>query len=225
MQSYRQFWNKRQPTFRRLLLSFKDHEQAIDLFLSQHAMLHSAAMAQSEPWSFEDEVLKDMTESHIRRILHNCSHSVAWLLWHIARIEDVTMNLLLAGTSQVLLDGNWLSQMKLETGDVGTGTDEARAAEVSAKIDIEALRAYRLAVGRRTREIVPTISLEALKQKPEAACLQRVIEEGAVIEAARGLVETWGKWQKVRLLADLTLRRGCSCGIFNASPGAYERLE
>ena len=201
MQSYRQFWNKRQPTFRLLLLSFSDHEQAIELFLSQHAMLHTAAMAQSEPWSFEDEILSDMNEAHIRRIPHNRAHSVAWLIWHIARIEDVTMNLLLTGTSQVLHEGNWLAKMGLDGGDVGTGTDEERVAEVSAKINIEALRAYRLAVGRKTREVVPAIDVEALKQKPEAARLQRVIEEGAVVEAAHSLVETWGKWQKVRLLA------------------------
>jgi len=31
-------------------------------------MLHSAKMAQTESWSFEDEVLDDMTSEQIRRI-------------------------------------------------------------------------------------------------------------------------------------------------------------
>lgn len=201
MEGYRRSWNKRQPEFRRLLLSFTDHQKAMELFLSQHAMLHSAAMVHSEPWSFEDEILDDMTEAHIRRIPHNCSHSVAWLIWHIARIEDVTMNLLLAGTSQVLYRGDWLARMKIEASDVGTGMGEAGVADLSTRVDIEALRAYRVAVGRRTREIVKQIQPKELRQKPDTARLQRVIDEGAVVEAALGLVDTWGKWKKVRLLA------------------------
>jgi hypothetical protein len=201
MEGYRRSWNKRQPELRRLLLSFTDHQKAMELFLSQHAMLHSAAVAHSEPWSFEDEILDDMTEAHIRRIPHNCAHSVAWLIWHIARIEDVTMNLLLAGTSQVLYRGDWLAQMKIEASDVGTGMGEAGVADLSARVDIDALRAYRLAVGRRTREIAKQIQPEELKQKPDAARLQRVNDEGAVVEAALGLIDTWGKWKKVRLLA------------------------
>lgn len=55
----------------------------MELFLSQHAVLHSAAMAHSELWSLVDEILDDMIEAHVRRIPHNCSHSVAWLIWHI----------------------------------------------------------------------------------------------------------------------------------------------
>jgi hypothetical protein len=201
METYRRSWNKRQPEFRRLLLSFKDHQKALELFLSQHAMLHSAAMAHSEPWSFEDEILDDMTEAHIRRIPHNCSHSVAWLIWHIARIEDVTMNLLLAGTSQVLYSGDWLARMKIEASDVGTGMGKAGIADLSARADVEMLRAYRVAVGRRTREIVKQIQPKELKQRPDTARLQRVIDEDAVVEAALDLVDTWGKWKKVRLLA------------------------
>jgi hypothetical protein len=104
-----------------------------------------------------------MSEAQIRCISHNSSHSVAWLIWHIARIEDVTMNLLLAGTPQVWHCNEWLAQMKLKVCDVGTGIDEASVAGRSEKIDIEALRAYRLAVGRKTQEIVKQIQPEALK--------------------------------------------------------------
>ena len=73
------------------MTSSERHDEAIQLFLRQHAMLHSARMAQTGLWSFEDEVLDDMSEEQIRRIPHNCEHSVAWAIWHIARIEDVTI--------------------------------------------------------------------------------------------------------------------------------------
>ena len=108
MESCRKSLNKRQTELRRIMMSFDQPNKAIDLFLSQHAMLHSAKMAQTESWSFEDAVLNDMTEEQTRHIPRNCDHSVAWLIWHIARIEDVAMNLLVAGGPQVLHQSNWL---------------------------------------------------------------------------------------------------------------------
>ena len=150
-------------------------------------------MAQTETWSFADEILNDMSEAQIRRIPQNCEHSVAWCLWHIARIEDVTMNLLVAGSPQVLNQGNWLEQMKLSAHDTGNAMPEADMAALSNTIDIEALRAYRLAVGRRTREIVQQLEPEELKQKVNPSRVQQILEEKVVVEEARGIAEYWSK--------------------------------
>lgn len=193
MESYRKLWSKQQSEFRRTLLSFNQHHKAIELFLSQHAMLHSEKMAQSEPWSFEDSVINDMTDEQLRRIPQKCIHSIAWLIWHIARIEDVTMNLLIAGDQQILLRDNWLQRMKITSRDTGNTMDEEGVADLSARIDIEALRAYRLAVGRRTRECVKQLQSEELKQKVEPSRLHQVMVAGAVVEAARGLIDYWGR--------------------------------
>jgi hypothetical protein len=193
MDSHRKLWNKQQKEFRRILLSFDQHPQAIELFLSQHAMLHSAKMAQTETWSFEDQVLDDMTEEQIRRIPRNCDHSVAWTVWHIARIEDATMNMLVAGSPQIFERENWRERIKVTFRDTGNVMDVKGVANLSAAIDIETLRAYRVAVGRRTREIVKQLEPEQLKQQVDPARLQRMLDEGAVVEAASSLIDYWGK--------------------------------
>ena len=72
MESYRKLLNKQQTELRRVMMSFDQHDKAIRLFLRQHAMLHSFKMAQSEPWSFEDEILNDMTQGFVGRIATNC---------------------------------------------------------------------------------------------------------------------------------------------------------
>lgn len=199
-ESYRKLLNRQQTELRRIMTSFDQHDRAIRLFLSQHAMLHSAKMAQTEPWSFEDAILNDMTEEQIRRIPPKCEHSVAWCIWHIARIEDVAMNLLVAGRPQILHRDNWLARMKMRVGDTGNAMDEQGMATLSATIDIEALRTYRLAVGRGTREIVRQLQPEALKQKVEPSRLQQVLDEGAVVEAATGIVDYWSKRNVAGLL-------------------------
>ena len=193
VESYRKLCLKQQTELRKIMTSSNQHTEAMQLFFSQHAMLHSAKMAQAEPWSFEDEVLDDLSAEQILRIPSNCDHSIAWNIWHIARIEDVAMNLLVAGSPQVFNQVNWRERMKINVRDTGNAMGPNGVEALSAMIDIESLRDYRAAVGRQTRGIVANIRPEGLKMKVEPSRLQRVRDEGAVVEAASDLVDYWGR--------------------------------
>jgi hypothetical protein len=70
--------------------------------------------------------------------------------------------------------------------------DTAGVVEFSSAIDLEALRAYRLSVGRRTREIIKTLQPDHVKQKVDPVRLEQIRAEGAVLEAASGLLDYWG---------------------------------
>ncbi len=193
VESHRKMCLKRQTELRRLMMSPNQYDKAIQLFMSQHAMLHSRKMAQTESWSFEDEIFNDISEEQIRRIPPGSVHSIAWLIWHMARCEDVTMNLLVAGSPQILHRDGWLKRIKTRVCDTGNAMTEAELANFSNAIDIMALRAYRLAVGQRTREIVRQLEPAMLKEKIEPSRIQQVTKEGAVVEAARGIADYWSK--------------------------------
>ena len=193
LEANRKLCLKQKTELRRKLLSDDHYQEARQLFFKQHAMLHSVKMAQTEPWSLEDEVFDELSEQKARRIPRNSEHSIIWNIWHIARIEDVAMNLLVAGSSQILNQDNWLKQMKINVHDTGNAMDEEGIADLSNRIDIEALRAYRVAVGRRTRDIVKQIQPQDLKNKIDPARLERVKEEGAVDEEASWLIAYWSK--------------------------------
>lgn len=199
-ETYRKLCLKQQTELRQVLTSASQFEKAIQLFLHQHAMLHSAKMAETEPWSFEDEVLNDMPEERVRRIPTNNEHSLAWLMWHMARCEDITMNLLVAGSPQVLLRDNWLERLKVTVCDTGNAMDSEELAAFSQVIDIEALRGYRLVVGRRTRAIIQQLQPQDLKRKVDPARIQQVWDERAVLEAAHDIVDYWSKRDVAGLL-------------------------
>jgi hypothetical protein len=74
-------------------------------------------------------------------------------------------------------------------------------ASLSAQLDINALREYRIAVGRRTREIVKKLKPADLNQRVEAARLHRVVKTGAVTSEAMEIINYWGK----RTIAGLLL--------------------
>lgn len=200
MNSNRKMWNEQQKILRSALLNVEDHQNAIEMLLNQHAMVHTAKMTQSELWSFEDELWQDLTEEIFRSIPKSSKNSIAWHIWHSTRIEDITMNILVAGSPQVLECDNWIEQMKITVRDTGNAMDEERIKDLSFSIDIEALRAYRFAVGQRTREIIKVLQPEQLKQKVDSSRLQQVIVEGAVVEAASWLIDYWGKRKIAGLL-------------------------
>lgn len=143
-----------------------------------------------------------MTEMQIRCIPRNEEHSVAWCIWRIARIEDVTMNMLVAGKSQILFQDNWLDQMNLSIIDTGNAMSEEDVAGLINSLDnIEVLKEYCMAVGRRTQEIVQKLTSEVLKQRVDPIRIQQVIKEGAVVIAAKGVIDYWSR----RTIAGLLL--------------------
>jgi hypothetical protein len=192
MDLQRKLWNQQQQALRQKLAHPETHAQAIELFLNQHAMVHAAGMSGSGLWSFEDEALDGVSASHMRLIPRNGDHSIAWLVWHMTRCEDITMNLLAAGSPQVLLAENWLERMQISLRDTGNAMPDAAVLEFSAAINLEALHDYRLSVGRRTRDIARQLLPEQLKQKVDPARLQQVTREEAVVETANWLLDYWG---------------------------------
>jgi hypothetical protein len=192
MNPNRKKWNEQQQ---KLLEAFKhaDYETARPLFLRHHAMLHSPKMSGQGLWSFEDEVLDGISEAIFRQIPAGGEHSIAWNIWHIARIEDVTMNLLVAGRQQVYFDGGWFGRLGIPFQDTGNGMPVEEVAALGAEIDLEALRGYRVAVGRRTREVVTTLDETAYRQRVDASRLATILDVGAVRQSAHEVVEYWGK--------------------------------
>ena len=193
MDANRKLWNQGQKEMQYALQRSGDHVMAVKLFLSQHAMVHSASMSESSLWSFEDEVVQGMTEEGIRCVPQKCEHSVAWIIWHLARIEDITMNLLVAGSPQVLYRGGWFDRIKAPIHHAGNIMDQEAVTDLSTAVDVGALLAYRRAVGRRTRDIARELQTGELEQKTDPARLSQVGNEGAVVEDAREIIDYWSK--------------------------------
>ena len=71
---------------------------------------------------------------------------------------------------------------------------------LSQQVAFEELRAYRNAVGRRTREIVSALTAEDMLRMTPPERLQRGLDEGAISPAAPGLVDYWGSLTAAGLL-------------------------
>jgi hypothetical protein len=200
MDPNRKLWNSGHQKLR-LALKSNDHKKVIEQFLIQHAMVHSRKVSGMDVWSFEDELWQGLTEEAFRAILPKGEHSIAWILFHIARIEDIAMNLLIAGAPQLYPKDNWAKKLKSTIPHSANKMDDDDVARLSAALDMKVLRDYRIAVGKRTRAIVKKIPAEEFDKKVNPFRLQKVLAEGAVIPEAMEVVNYWGS----RTIAGLLL--------------------
>ena len=204
----RQYWSSQQQVLRQALMKDHDYQQALPVFLSQHAVIHTARLHPGSHWSCQDEVLNGLTEAQIRCVPKGSPHSAAWALWHITRIEDVTMNVLLADAPQLLHSGNWLTKLETPYEGVGNELSSDEIAEVSETINVKALLAYRLAVGKCTRAVVRRLKPGILWAAPAPVRLRRLSVERAVSEKAGWLLKYWGGHPSANLLLMPATRHG-----------------
>lgn len=165
---------------------------ALELFLIEHARVHSAGIAPNGgPLWLEDALLSGLTDEQVRWRPPGGGNSIAWLLWHMARIEDVAVNVVLAEAGQVLDEEGWRERLTVPQRDVGSGMTEAEVGEFSMQVDLGALRAYRAAVGQRTRERVAAMRPEAFADLVTAVDVERAAAAGAFADGAAWLKPFW----------------------------------
>ena len=144
-------------------------------------------------WSLEEKIWQGLEDASARLIPQKFNPSIIWCFWHLSRCEDITMNLLVAGTPQLLLQEGWFERMQVKDRDTGNAMGRIEIINFSTRIEIPALRAYRMAVGRRTRQIVQALQPEEFKRKTDPVLLQQVLKEEAVLTSEQWLIDYWGK--------------------------------
>lgn len=195
MDSQKALWNEKQNQLRSILLKPERFDEAIQLCLEQHAMVHVSSVSELGLQTFEDELWEGLAENAFRSLPKGKGETIAWGIWHITRIEDITMNILVDGGPQVIKNNNWLEKMDVSVCDTGNAMTHAEITAFSSTLNMQILREYRVAVGQRTREIISNFNPADLKRKMQTSRLQRIIDESAVlnIEGANWLIDFWGR--------------------------------
>ena len=176
-------WGEQQQLFKNIVLKPEKFGEAIKLCLELHAMVHSSEMSLMKKVTFEDELWGRLDEKTFRSMPSSKDATIAWNLWHITRIEDITMNLLVESQIQVINTEKWLEKMNARVMDTGNSMTDEEIIDLSSRIDMQELRNYRIAVGRKTCEIISGFEPSDLKRKiNNPQNLQRIFDEGAVLE-------------------------------------------
>lgn len=128
----------------------------IDLFLEFHQNLSKDR--------YIERLFDRLSEEQLRTRPYPAINSIAWLLWHMARVEDAGVNRLVVAQPQVFDEGNWGKRMNVPIRHHGTGMTDREVTDLSQRIDIAALCAYREAVRTKTATVVKSLPLEQLDE-------------------------------------------------------------
>jgi hypothetical protein len=148
----------------------------VGFFLVTHGDTHSRNVAGRE--TYFERVLGGLSDDQMRMRPGKGINSLVWLLWHMARTEDATVNPVVANRPQVF-DDNWVKRMNAPWPVIGTGMTDDEVTEFSARVDVAAVRAYRDAVGRRTQEVVRALRADAWDEPVTSTDTARAHAAGA----------------------------------------------
>jgi hypothetical protein len=195
MDERRAKWNANLKELKELCKSPERFDEFKSLFFELHYMVHERSVSGIEAITFEDEVWRGLTREAFITMPTIKDDTIAWDIWHSTRIEDITINILVAGENQLLYSEGWYDKLNVKAKDTGNIMTDEEIIELSENIDMTQLRNYRAAVARKTRVRVSNLQFTDLKRRMEPKQLQRIFDEGAVLnkEGASGLVDFWGK--------------------------------
>ncbi len=187
-------WNPLQAQLRELLAGKDSFQEAMALLAVMHAMLHTREVYGGAEATLMDAVWENLSPSAFVTMPTAKDVTVAWNIWHVTRIEDLTANLLIADGGQVL-DESWQAKLHTKVRDTGNAMADEEILSFSGEVDREALKEYRNAVGRRTREILKHLSPKDLSRKFEKRQTGRILAEGGVLPHPDSvwLLDFWGR--------------------------------
>lgn len=98
-----------------------------------------------------------LSDEQLHFVPEGQSHSVAWCMWHAARIEDLFFQQIFQGQRSEWETGGWAAKTGLPEKGFGTGQSNEEAATVRIG-DLAAFQGYQARVAERSAEYLATLS-------------------------------------------------------------------
>ena len=175
-----------------------------DLFLDQHAAMHSAAVGGNK-MSSSERAFTGLTDEQMRVRPREDLNSLAWLMFHIARGEDIFVNTVLGARTQLFDDESWAKRLAITRRDFGIGMTSAEVTELTRQIDTGALREYRDAVGHRTRELVSEFKPQDWEGAVTVEAVERAAKDGAFGVRTEQIVKAFPGRPRTTMLSGIAL--------------------
>jgi predicted O-linked N-acetylglucosamine transferase (SPINDLY family) len=177
--------------------SFEHEKQNL---LEIHALLHEKSIIKQNEKTYYDYLWENLNESTCK-IISKKETSVAWNICHITRIEDLTSNILMAGKDQIF-DDHVQKELGITIKDTGNAMTVSEIEIFNKQINLQALKAYRKAVGKSAQKILAKLQFSDLKRKVEKADIEKIRSVGGVTndEKSSWLLNFWGRKNMLGLI-------------------------
>jgi hypothetical protein len=187
-------WNSKQAKLKEFLTKPDRFNEAVRLCLELHWLVHSGNVMRQKKPTLLDTFFDGLTKESFSAMPAAKGSTIAWNIWHITRIEDITANILIVNGKQVLND-TWLKRLGVTIRDTGNAMIKDEIVNFSKFLNMEMLCRHRDEVGRQTQSILKGLAFQDLKRKIKPESVSRILTEGGVTEHKDSvwLLDFWGK--------------------------------
>lgn len=116
---------------------------------------------------YENSIRNVVGYEQMKERLGDRGNSIAWLLWHLARTEDVVVQVLIQGGSQVLQEGDWPERLGVDATHIGTGLGDDEVGDFTKALNVEAVDEYWQSVAKASYQWLKSVRAEELEMVPE----------------------------------------------------------
>lgn len=183
-------WNIQQKKLKELIGKKETFDSAKELYLSMHKYLHFSDIDDT----LMNQLWKNLNVKDFSIMPTAKDVTIAWNIWHITRIEDLAINILLNESNQIFNE-EWKKNLNVKFTDTGNAMTDDEIMELSRNMNIEVLKEYRKAVGNQTQNILSKLVFEDMKRRVESKNIEKILKEGGVTEHPDSiwLLDFWGK--------------------------------
>lgn len=160
--------------------------------ISELIELRTLLLDEINSWKYEVEP-EDYSKIPFMNAEGYHSKTIAYSIWHVARIEDIVVHTLIREKEEVLFEGGFIDRIKAPIITTGNELVKQEIADFSKKLDLAALFQYIEAVKNTTDEWLRSINYEDLKTKFSDTDKQRIQKKKVVStdQEAVWLIDYW----------------------------------
>jgi uncharacterized damage-inducible protein DinB len=145
--------------------------------------------------------VEDLDADTLARPPHEGANTVAWLVWHLTRVQDDHVAEV-AGRPQVWEDDGWAPRFGLEPGTTETGYGHDPDEVLAVRADADTLVEYHEAVAERTRAFLVDIEADDLDRVVDDSWDPPVTLGARLVSVAEDDLQHVGQAQYVRGLLE-----------------------
>ena len=136
--------------------------------------------------------LKNQIDNLFKELKNSANENIIWNLWHIIRIEDLTVNILIC-EKESILNEKLKNELNISITDTGNSLSKEEIKKLAENINIDKLKYYNDKVGEKTINLIKRLKAEDMKRKINKISLEKIISEGGVSKDNLWLIDYWGK--------------------------------
>ena len=136
--------------------------------------------------------LKNKIDNLFKELNDYKNENIIWNLWHIMRIEDLIVNILIC-EKESILNEKLKNELNISITDTGNSLTKEEIKKFAKNINIKKLKYYSDKISKNTINLIKRLKAEDIKRKINKINLEKIINGCGVTKDNLWLIDFWGK--------------------------------